>query len=135
MAKSNLGAYQTMVELAKAADGPVKLGLYVAAGGLLVGGTAVAVLGPTVRKGAGLAFNAAKQKFAPSRAVAPRVFTISADADAGKGLWLQVGDQFTVSNEIEGGALIQVLGKEKWWMVSSHLLETISDFRIGDSEL
>ncbi|WP_146072733.1 hypothetical protein [Cryobacterium sp. Y62] len=136
MAKSNLGAYQTMVELAKSADGPVKLGLYVVAGGVLVGGTAVAIVGPAVKKGAGLAFDVAKQKFALSKSVTSTVFTISADADGGKGLWLHIGDTFTVTNEIEGGALIEIRGKKKNpWMVSSHVLENVSDFRIGDSEL
>jgi hypothetical protein len=136
MAKSNLGAYQTMVELAKSADGPVKLGLYVAAGGLLVGGTAVALAGPTVKKGASFALDAAKHKFAPSKSVKPMVFTISSEADGGKGLRLYVGDTFTVTNEIEGGALIHIRGKKQNpWMVSSHMLENVSDFRIGDSGL
>jgi hypothetical protein len=125
-----------MVELAKSANGPVKLGLYIVAGGVLVGGAAVAVVGPAAKKGAGIALNAAKQKFAPSKAVRPAVFTVSADADGGKGLRLHVGDTFIVTNEIEGGALIEIRGyKKNPWMVSSHVLEKVSGFRSGDSEL
>jgi hypothetical protein len=136
MAKSNLGAYQTMVELAKSANGPVKLGIYVVAGGVLVGGTAVATVGPAVKKGAGLAFDAAKRKLAPSQSLKPTLFTISADTDGGKGLWLHAGDTFIVTNEIEGGALIEIRGKKKNpWMVSSYVLESVSDFRIGESGL
>jgi hypothetical protein len=136
MAKSNLGAYQTMVELAKAADGPVKLGLYVAAGGVLVGGTAVAILGPTIRKRVGGAFIAVKKKIVPSTAFKAKVYTVSAEADGGKGLWLHIGDQFTIENEVEGGALIVVRGNNRNpWMVGTRLLESVSDFAIGDSAL
>lgn len=130
MAKSNLGAYQTMVELAKSADGPVKLALYVAAGGALVGGAAVAVAGPAVKKQAGEAISAAKQRFKPEMNPKPRVYTVTESADGGKGLWLHAGDKFTVRSEIEGGALIEIVGKKKNpWMVSSELLSAISDFQ------
>lgn len=136
MTKSNLGAYQTMVELAKSADGPVRLGLYIAAGGVFVGGAAVALMGPSLKKGAALAFSAAKRKFVPLGDAKPTVFTITSDADGSSGLRLHFGETYTVISEIEGGALIEIRGRKKNpWMVSSHLLESVSDFRITASEL
>lgn len=136
MAKSNLGAYQTMVELAKSADGHVRFGLYIAADGVLVGGTAGALVGPSLKKGAGLAFSAARRKFVPLRDAKPTVLTIRSDADGGSGLRLHVGETYTAISEIEGGALIEIRGRKKNpWMVSSHVLESVSDFRIIASEL
>lgn len=132
MAKSNLGAYQTMVELAKAANGPVQLGLYVAAGGTLIGGVIGAAAAPAIKKGAARALVAARQKIKPTTIVVPRTYTIVSSADGGNKLWLHAGDRFQVLSEVEGGALIEVEGNKKNpWLVSSELLATISDFIVS----
>lgn len=132
MAKSNLGAYQTMVELAKAADGPVRLGLYVAAGGTLIGGVIGAAAAPAIKRSATRALVVARQKIKPTTIVVPRTYTITSGADGGNKLWLHAGDRFHVLSEVEGGALIEVVGNKKNpWLVSSELLATISDFIAG----
>ncbi|AMM22588.1 hypothetical protein AX769_20800 (plasmid) [Frondihabitans sp. PAMC 28766] len=133
MARSNLGAYQTMVELAKAANGPVRLGLYVAAGGTLIGGVIGAAAGPAMKKGATRAFVAAKERMRPASIVVPPTFTIATGADGGNKLRLHAGDKFHVLSEVEGGALIEVVGNKKNpWLVSSELLTTVSDFIVGE---
>jgi hypothetical protein len=132
MAKSNLGSYQTMVELAKAADGPVKLGLYVVAGGVLVGGAAVAFAGPLVKKKAGDVARAVRLR-ASSRGMGehPR-FVISTPAEDEQGLVFYVGDVFVVQADVSGGVLIEILDRsDNPWVVSKELLASISDFPGG----
>lgn len=132
MAKSNLGAYQTMVELAKKTDGPVKLGIYVLAGGVLIGSVAGAAAGPALKKGASRTFAAVKQRFSPTTDGA-RVYIVSTTADCGAGKLLAAGDRFQVVKEIDEGVLIVLVGADvPFGMIDPTLLSSVSDFAIGD---
>ena len=132
MAKSNLGAYQTMVELAKKTNGPVKLGIYVLAGGVMIGSMAGAAAGPAIKKGTSRTVAAVKRRLMPTTARG-RIYTVSTDADCGAGNHLQVGDRFQVVKEIEEGVLIVLVGEdEPLGMVDPALLTSISDFRSTD---
>ncbi|WP_141399142.1 hypothetical protein [Curtobacterium sp. 'Ferrero'] len=130
MAKSNLGAYQTMVELAKKTNGPVKLGIYILAGGVFIGSVAGAAAGPAVKKGASRTVASVRRRFTTTAAAAGRVYTVSTGADCGAGNYLQVGDRFRIVKEIEEGVLIVLVGEdEPFGMVDPALLSSISDFR------
>lgn len=122
-----------MVELAKAADGPAKLALYVVASGVLVGGAAVAIVGPAAKQGANRVYEATRDRLTPSVGPKSRLsYVVTKDVEAGNGLFLVTGEQFLVLAQIEGGVLIRVLGKRKNpWMVSSHCLEEASAFRVN----
>lgn len=132
MAKSNLGAYQTMVELAKKTDGPVKLGIYILAGGVLIGSVAGATAGPALKKGANRTFAAVKQRFS-STTDGGRVYIVSSTADCGAGKLLTAGDRFQVVKEIDEGVLIVLVGADvPFGMIDPTLLSSVSDFEIGD---
>lgn len=126
----NLGNYQRMVQLAKATNGPVALGIYVLAGGFLVG----AAVGPTIKKGANKAYQSAKLKVRASRSAKLGTYIVVTEANAGMGLRLRVGDEFRVLEQDGDAVLVEVCGNaENPHVVSAKLLEEISDFTIdGD---
>ena len=74
----NLGNYQRWSSSQKAADGPVRLGLYVVAGSFILGAAA----GPLVKKGAASALKVLKLKIKPSSLAAGAIFTLTATANA-----------------------------------------------------
>lgn len=121
-----------MVELAKRADGPVKLGIYVLAGGVLVGSVVGAAAGPAIKKGVVRTFNPGKRRSAAATA-GRRIYTVSVDVAFGAGKSLNAGDQFHVLNEIDEGVLIFLIGAdEPFDMVDPALLASVSDFEVGN---
>lgn len=130
----NLGNYQKLVQLAKAADGPVKLALYVVAGSLIVGTAVGTVVGPVIKQSgakAVKAVKAVKSRINNSSAAAGRLFTVNDDAGGEMGLKLRVGDQFRVL-QVDGDAtLVEVLDNaNNPYVVSGKLLQSVSDFTV-----
>jgi hypothetical protein len=127
----NLGNYQKLVQLAKAADGPVKLALYVVAGSLIVGTTVGTVVGPVIKQGGAKAIQAVKSRMNNSSVAAGRLYTVNDDADGEMGLKLCVGDQFRVL-EVDGDAiLVEVINNaNNPYVVSGDLLQSVSDFKV-----
>ncbi|TFD17552.1 hypothetical protein E3T26_01935 [Cryobacterium sp. TMT1-21] len=127
----NLGNYQKLVQLAKAADGPVKLGLYVVAGSLIVGTALGTAVGPVIMQSGAKAIKAVKSRINKSSATAGRLFSVNHDADGEMGLKLCAGDKFRVL-EVDGDAiLIEVQDNaDNPYVVSGKLLQSISDFTV-----
>lgn len=88
---SNLGAYQTMVELAKKVGGPWALAAIVAGGGGLLLRGAEAGGKAALRQ-----VRARNQSNGAGLQERPVQFTVATDADCGSGLTLHAGDKIRV---------------------------------------
>lgn len=124
---SNLGLYQGMVVLAKKVGGPLALGAIVAFGGWALGRG-----GEAGGKGIARAVRNARQSKSEVVEVAP-IFTVSAEAECGGGLFLHPGEKFRVLERDGDSVLIDLIGdKNSPYMVSGAKLASVSDF-VDDS--
>lgn len=123
---SNLGGYQTIVQLSKKVGGPGKLGLIVFGAGYLV-------LRPTETLARSL-YKKAKNGLQRETTPLDRsdIYTVSAEADSGNGLLLAPGDKFSEVGRDKETVIINVEGHESNpHVVSALLLSQISDYPSG----
>lgn len=124
---SNLGWYQKIVTISKAAGGPEKLV------GLLVGGGIV--IGSALGTGGTLLWQKVIKPLKTKKIKEitylenGKIFTVSVDGKDDNGLEFKIGDKYKILNRDADAILIEIIGnKNNPYFVSADFLRTISDF-------
>ncbi|WP_454810386.1 hypothetical protein [Paenarthrobacter nitroguajacolicus] len=130
---SNLGVYQTVTTVIKVVSnvvgGPGKAVALVTAG---IGATGYGVFRGVEAGGKAIYRTVTKLRATPDPLVG-QLFTIAAEADAGRGLTLRAGDEIRVLERDGDAVLVEVLGDaDSPYSVSGWLLASISDFPGGE---
>lgn len=121
---SNLGWYQVLTSMAKAAGGPKQLLGKTLGLGAILGGGAV-FLGSFLKKK--ITDEIEKKKILEEAAI---VYTVNMEGKSNEGLLFEAGDTFKVLEKAGDAGLIEKLGdKNNPYFVSLKFLESISDYK------
>jgi len=121
---SNLGSYQTMTQLAKAAGGPEKLAIATAVGGYITF--------RIVEETGCFAYKKIKGVLAQGKnGERSNVYEVKHSCQDESGLCFNVGDKYRILTTIEEGVLIEKIGdKQNPYFVSKAFAESLD----GDAE-